>query len=95
MPLYRAPLLGICSRGCEQAQDGAGGGGDYIREKKKKKKSSTRLGTHLKAAELLLNHKTAGTAQVLTAPKGVSGGGEGRREGGPTLNSVKAHTARS
>lgn len=38
MPLYRAPLLGICSRGCEQAQDGAGGGGDYIREKKKKKK---------------------------------------------------------
>lgn len=79
MPLYRAPLLGICSRGCEQAQDGAGGGGDYIREKKKKK-SSTRLGTHLKAAELLLNHKTAGTAQVLTAPKGVSGGGgEGGR----------------
>lgn len=78
MPLYRAPLLGICSRGCEQAQDGAGGGGDYIREKKKKK-SSTRLGTHLKAAELLLNHKTAGTAQVLTAPKGVSGGRGGGR----------------
>lgn len=92
MPLYRAPLLGICSRGCEQAQDGAGGGGDYIREKKKKK-SSTRLGTHLKAAELLLNHKTAGTAQVLTA--GGGRGGERGREGGPTLNSVKAHTARS
>lgn len=92
MPLYRAPLLGICSRGCEQAQDGAGGGGDYIREKKKK--SSTRLGTHLKAAELLLNHKTAGTAQVLTAGGGGRGGERGR-EGGPTLNSVKAHTARS
>lgn len=46
MPLYRAPLLGICSRGCEQAQEGAGSGGYYIRGETK---SSTRLGTHLKA----------------------------------------------
>lgn len=91
MPLYRAPLLGICSRGCEQAQDGAGGGGDYIRGEKK---------IFHKARHTPKSCRTAPEPQNCRHSTGAYSGGGGRggergREGGPTLNSVKAHTARS
>lgn len=72
MPLHRALLLRICSRGCEQAREGVVVVATTL-EGKKIFHKSRHTPKSSDCATLLLNHKTADTMQVLTAPKGGKG----------------------
>lgn len=66
IPPNRALLFRICSRGCEQAREGVVA--TTLEEKKKSFHKARHTPKSSDGAELLLNHETPGTMQVLTAP---------------------------